>query len=230
MPKAFDLRPGGVRDGQLGADGMEDAGHPRRLARLHAEGHHVLDLEVDGVADADRVAQAVLDHRDGRALEAQVLAHQRPERLHGTAEGPGENATELGRLVVGGRRVDEDAEPPVALAHDLGGVHDGGDRQATDVGPSTSPLWMLNTSTTLQRSWVAPSASDAVQGHTTSHEQVSKYDPAIFQATSQLRRASTRGDSGRARANSQPAHCRESGVVQAARRASTCRFTCRCCS
>jgi len=51
--------------------------------------------------------------------------------------------------------------------------------------PSTSPLWMLNTSTTLQRSWVAPSASDAVQGHTTSHEQVSKYDPAIFQATSQ---------------------------------------------
>src|SRR6188472_2650688 len=47
--------------------------------------------------------------------------------------------------------------------------------------PSTSPSLTLNTSTTLQRSFVAPSDSDAVQGQTTSHEQVSKYEPAIFQ-------------------------------------------------
>ena len=40
--------------------------------------------------------------------------------------------------------------------------------------PSTSPLLTLKTSTTLQRSLVAPSESDAVQGQTTSHEQVSK--------------------------------------------------------
>jgi len=42
-------------------------------------------------------------------------------------------------------------------------------------------LFTLNTSTTLQRSRVAPSASDAVQGQTTSQEQVSKYDPSNFQ-------------------------------------------------
>ena len=47
--------------------------------------------------------------------------------------------------------------------------------------PSTSPSLTLNTSVTLQRSCVAPSASDAVQGHTTSHEHVSKYEPSSFQ-------------------------------------------------
>jgi hypothetical protein len=36
---------------------------------------------------------------------------------------------------------------------------------------------------TLQRSSVAPSASDAVHGQTTLHEQVSKYDPVTFQDT-----------------------------------------------
>lgn len=40
--------------------------------------------------------------------------------------------------------------------------------------PSTSPSLTLNTKVTLQRSWVAPSASDAVHGQITSHEQVSK--------------------------------------------------------
>jgi hypothetical protein len=33
----------------------------------------------------------------------------------------------------------------------------------------------------MQRSSVAPNDSDAVQGHTTLHEQVSKYDPSSFQ-------------------------------------------------
>src|ERR1017187_6648825 len=47
--------------------------------------------------------------------------------------------------------------------------------------PSTSPSVTWNTSTTLQRSSVAPSANDAVQGQITSHEHVSKYDPASFQ-------------------------------------------------
>ena len=40
--------------------------------------------------------------------------------------------------------------------------------------PSTSPSLTLKTSTTLQQSCVAPSASDAVHGQTTSHEHVSK--------------------------------------------------------
>src|SRR5919108_1583568 len=50
--------------------------------------------------------------------------------------------------------------------------------------PSTSPFLTWNTSTTLQRFFVAPSESDAVQGQTTSHEQVSKYEPARFQGMS----------------------------------------------
>ena len=40
--------------------------------------------------------------------------------------------------------------------------------------PSTSPESTWKTSTTWQRSWSAPSASDAVHGHITSHEQFSK--------------------------------------------------------
>src|SRR5689334_13210290 len=47
--------------------------------------------------------------------------------------------------------------------------------------PSTSPRFTLNTRTTLQRSYVAPNANDAVHGQTTVHEQVSKYDPSSFQ-------------------------------------------------
>ena len=47
--------------------------------------------------------------------------------------------------------------------------------------PSTSPLLTLKTRTTLQRSLVAPSESDAVHGQTTSHEQLSKYEPDRFQ-------------------------------------------------
>ena len=40
--------------------------------------------------------------------------------------------------------------------------------------PSTSPSTTWKTSTTLQRSYEAPNASDAVQGQMTSQEQVSK--------------------------------------------------------
>src|SRR5262249_855265 len=47
--------------------------------------------------------------------------------------------------------------------------------------PSTSPFLTWNTRTTLQRSYVAPNGNDAVHGHTTVHEQVSKYDPSSFQ-------------------------------------------------
>ena len=47
--------------------------------------------------------------------------------------------------------------------------------------PSTSPLFTSKTRTTLQRSFVAPRDSEAVQGQTTSHEQLSKYEPVRFQ-------------------------------------------------
>src|SRR5947209_972906 len=59
--------------------------------------------------------------------------------------------------------------------------------------PSTSPLLTLNTSVTRQRSWVALSANEAVHGHTTSHEQVSKYDPSSFQDMKGLLVAGERG-------------------------------------
>ena len=108
---------------------MEDAGEPRGLARGRAERDDVLDLEVDRVADPHAVAQAVLRDLDRRALHAEVLADQRAQRLHRAAE----HAAELLRLLVGGVRVDEDAQPPVAIAHDLRGVGHGRDGQAAHV-------------------------------------------------------------------------------------------------
>ena len=50
------------------------------------------------------VAQPVLADLDRRALDAEVLADQRPERLHRPAELPAEHGAELLRLLVGGAR------------------------------------------------------------------------------------------------------------------------------
>ena len=47
--------------------------------------------------------------------------------------------------------------------------------------PSTSPSLTLNTSATRQRSCVAGRANEEVQGHTTSQEQLSKYERLSFQ-------------------------------------------------
>ena len=113
---------------------MEDAGHPRGLARLDAERHDVLDLEVDGVADLDAVAQPVLADLDRRALRAEVLAHERPERLHRAAELPAEDGAELRGLLLRRGGVDEDPEAPVAVGHHLRRVGDSRDLQAADVG------------------------------------------------------------------------------------------------
>src|SRR5438552_12016778 len=131
--EGVDLGARRPRDGELGAGMMEDAGELRWFARLHPEGHDVLDLEVDGVADADRVLEAVLLYLDRRALEPQVLSHQRPQGLHRAPQRPREHRTELLGLLVGGRLVDDDAEAPVALAHHLRRVADGGHRQAAHV-------------------------------------------------------------------------------------------------
>lgn len=72
--------------------------------------------------------------------------------------------------------------------------------------PSTSPRLMLKTGTTLQRSFVAPSDSEAVQGHMTSQEQLSKYEPSSFQAISLARH------SGTPRASSYRPWCGHPGV------------------
>src|SRR5690349_4137681 len=84
--EGVDARPCRLGDRQLRADRMEDPGQPRGLARLHPEGHDVLDLEVDRIADPDAVREALLMHLDRRALDAEVLPDERPERLHGPAE------------------------------------------------------------------------------------------------------------------------------------------------
>src|SRR5919106_3642307 len=81
-----DARARRLGDRQLGAGRMEDAGQTRRLARLDAERDNVLDLEVDRVADPDAVPEAVLADLDRRALDAEVLAHERREARHRPAE------------------------------------------------------------------------------------------------------------------------------------------------
>src|SRR4051812_21652726 len=132
-PERADARARGARDRQLGARRVEDAGEPRGLARGRAERDDVLDLEVDRVADPHAVAQAVLLDLDRRALDPEVLADQRPQRLHRAAELAAEDTAQLLGLLVGGRGVDEDAQPPVALAHHLRRVCDGGDGQPAHV-------------------------------------------------------------------------------------------------
>src|SRR5437773_965851 len=98
-PEGIDVGPRHVRDGELRPRRVEDAGQDGRLARLDAEGHDVLDLEVDLVADPDRVRQPVLANLDRGALDPEVLADQRTEGLHRTAERAREDATELLRLL-----------------------------------------------------------------------------------------------------------------------------------
>ena len=54
---------------------MEDPGELRRLAGFDTERHDILDLEVDGVTDPNRVAKAVLVDLDGCSLDAEVLCY-----------------------------------------------------------------------------------------------------------------------------------------------------------
>ena len=119
---------------ELRAGGMEHADEPHRLARLDAERDDVLDLEVDPVADADAVAKAVVDDLDRGLLDAEHLADERDEARHRAAELAAEHRRQLVHLLVVRALVDEHAEPPVALGHDLGRVGDRGDLEAADVG------------------------------------------------------------------------------------------------
>ena len=54
---------------------MEDTAEANGLAGLDAEGHDVLDLEVDRVADPDAVAQPVVDALDGDPFDPEHLTH-----------------------------------------------------------------------------------------------------------------------------------------------------------
>src|SRR4051794_23595117 len=119
---------------QVRPGGVEHAVEPDRPTGLHAERHDVLDLEVDGVPDADAVPQPVVPNLDRRPLDPEDLAHERSERGHRTAELPAEDLDQLVELLICGLGVDEHPEPPVALGHDLRGVDDGDDSAAPDIG------------------------------------------------------------------------------------------------
>ena len=78
---------------------MEDAGEAHRLTVLLAERHDLLDLDLP-VAHLDPVRAVVVRdlHRD--ALHAQLLADERPKRLHRPTELAAEDCRELLRLLV----------------------------------------------------------------------------------------------------------------------------------
>src|SRR5262245_27920006 len=128
-----DARALRFRRGELRADRMEDADELCGLARLDPERDDVLDLEVDRVADANAVREAILDDLERRPLDTENLADQRRQPCHRPAQLAAVHGGELLRLLVGGPVVDEDADAPVALGHDLGRVGDEGELAAADI-------------------------------------------------------------------------------------------------
>src|SRR4051795_528180 len=104
-----------------------------RLTALDAEGHEVLDLEVDHVTHPHAVAKRVVLDVEGRALRAEHLPDQRREALHGPTGLTGEYPAELLKLLVARVVVDEHPHAPVALGHHLRRVGDQGDLAARQV-------------------------------------------------------------------------------------------------
>ena len=76
---------------------MEDCLHPGGLARLGAERHDVLDLDVDHVAGLDAVTMVCLGELDRRALDSHHLA----ERLDKAAVCEGERLAVLVEVNLG---------------------------------------------------------------------------------------------------------------------------------
>src|SRR5262245_40913866 len=75
-PKRVDPRVLGFRHCQVRADGMEHAVEPDRPPRVYPERDDVLDLELDHVADANAVTQAIVLDLEARSLGAEHLSHQ----------------------------------------------------------------------------------------------------------------------------------------------------------
>src|SRR5436190_9304519 len=80
-PEGVDPGSRRLRDRQVRPDGVEHALEADRLPVLLPEGDDVFDLEVDGVADADAVSNAVVEDLDRRALDADKLPHERRQPL-----------------------------------------------------------------------------------------------------------------------------------------------------
>ena len=71
---------------------------------------------------------------DRRSLHAEHLAHQRGKRRHRAPQLAAEDLDELVELLVRRLFVDEHAEAPVPVGHDLRRVRDGSDLEPADVG------------------------------------------------------------------------------------------------
>src|SRR4051812_22929447 len=85
-PEGVDARTLRLGHCQVGPDRVEHPGELDRLTGFDPERDDVLDLEVDPVADADRVPQAVVVDVDRRALDAEHLSDERSQACHWTAE------------------------------------------------------------------------------------------------------------------------------------------------
>src|SRR3954469_2435675 len=132
-PEGAYARARRLGDRQVRSNRVEHALETDRLARLDTERDDVLDLEVDCIPDAHGVTDSVVLHVDGDSLDAEHFADQRCEPGHRAAELSREHLHELVGLLVRRALVDEEAELPVPVGHDLRSVGDGCDLQATDV-------------------------------------------------------------------------------------------------
>src|SRR5207342_1757196 len=91
------------------------------------------DLEVNRVADADAVTEAVVHDLDRSPLHPEHLADERGQPFHRAALLPTEDRRELLHLFVRRALVDEHAEAPVAVGHDLRRIRDRGDLETAHV-------------------------------------------------------------------------------------------------
>src|SRR5918997_5330325 len=123
-PQALDTGRESPRRSKLRVSRVLGLGELRRWPFRVERRDEILDLHVDGVADLDPVATAVVDVLDRRHLHAEVLADERDDVGYGTAHLPREDGTELLSLLFARPLVHEHPDPPVALQHLLWSVED----------------------------------------------------------------------------------------------------------
>ena len=145
-------------------------------------GNDLLHLDLAVVADLDPVGPVLVRDLHRHALQAELFADQRPERLHRPAELAAEHrrrACPPARRMPGRRSAPRGANCPRSSPSACRSSRRRSARSTST--PSTSPDSTSKTRNALQRSRSAPRSSDTVHGHGTSQEQFSKYWPSIFQ-------------------------------------------------
>ena len=110
---------------------MEDVHEPDRFGQP-SRGVR-LDLDIDQITEAHRERAIRLAPLCRRLLDAEHLADERTQHRGWTAELAAEHAPERASLLLAGRVVQHDTEPPPAVGHDRWGVDHQGKGQATDI-------------------------------------------------------------------------------------------------